>query len=181
MKKLKIIFQSKYLYIVVLLFSLCRTIICIQCLPNSYYSEKNNAIKGYVEDYKIYDNKIVIILKSKEKILVNYNKKINILYGDYIYVYGKFYRPNSNDNFNLFNYRKYLLSKKINYIVDSTKIKLIKHSNNVFYKLKNTIRNRIYRCSKTKNYIMMFLLGDKNYVDKTSINNYRVCIIKNII
>ena len=181
MKKLKIIFQSKYLYIVVLLFSLCRTIICIQCLPNSYYSEKNNAIKGYVEDYKIYDNKIVIILKSKEKILVNYNKKINILYGDYIYVYGKFYRPNSNDNFNLFNYRKYLLSKKINYIVDSTKIKLIKHSNNVFYKLKNTIRNRIYRCSKTKNYIMMFLLGDKNYVDKTSINNYRFLGISHLL
>ena len=181
MKKLKIIFQSKYLYIVVLLFSLCRTIICIQCPPNSYYSEKNNAIKGYVEDYKIYDNKIVIILKSKEKILVNYNKKINILYGDYIYVYGKFYRPNSNDNFNLFNYRKYLLSKKINYIVDSTKIKLIKHSNNVFYKLKNTIRNRIYRCSKTKNYIMMFLLGDKNYVDKTSINNYRFLGISHLL
>jgi len=178
LKKLKIILQCNYLYYILLIISIFYSFIILNSNVKSLYSINDNEVYGYVKNYVIDKEKITITLKAKEKILVKYyykdKKEIkNISYGDYIYVNGLFIKPNNNTNFNIFNYRKYLLSKKIKYIVNSNSITIINKNKSFLYKLKNTINKRINKMYKTKGYLMMFLFADKNYISEDTYLNYQ--------
>ena len=185
MKKLKTILQCNNIYYILLFFSIIYTFIFITRPINSIYSDKSSKVYGYVTEYKIKDNKISIYLNSKENIIVNYyykdkNEIENIKYGDYLLIKGKFNRPNNNTNFNLFNYKKYLLSKKIKYVVKADKIIKIRKTNNVLYKLKNKLVQRVDKCSKSSHYIKTFLFADKNYIDEEIISNYQILGISHL-
>lgn len=179
LKKLKIVLQYNYIYYLILFFSLLYVFLYISFIkPNSIYLVNTNKVTGYIIDKKINDEKISLVIKAKEKILVNYyfkkNEKINDLkYGDYVTVYGTSITLKNNTNFNMFNYKKYLYSKKIFYIMKCNKIVKIKNNTNIIYIIKNNIISRINKCTKTKDYINAFVLGNKNDIDYNNIKNYQ--------
>ena len=125
LKKLKIILQSKYLYIFLILFTFFYVLYGNLFFSKSKYNGTEQEIIGIINSIKVSDNKISIELLASEKILVNYYAKDendiesiynNYLLGSKIKITGNFKLPNKNTVFNLFNYRNYLKSKKIYWI-----------------------------------------------------------------
>ena len=174
MKKLKNILQCNYIFHILLVLSLIYSFIFINfIIVKSEYKDGDKNLYGTVIDYKKSKDKTTIWLKGKEKVLVNYYSDINVSYGDYIYVYGVFKKPKENGNFNLFNYKRYLLSNKINYVVTASKITIIKKNDNVFYTLKNNLLKRIESANKSKGYILAFLYADKSLIEKDVYTKYQ--------
>ena len=174
MKKLKNILQCNYIFYILLVLSLIYSFIFINfIILKSEYKDSDKNLYGTVIDYKKSKDKTTIWVKGKEKVLVNYYSDINISYGDYIYVYGVFKKPKENGNFNLFNYKRYLLSNKINYVVTASKITIIKKNDNVFYTLKNNLLKRIESANKSKGYILAFLYADKSLIEKDVYTKYQ--------
>ena len=174
MKKLKIVLQQNKIYYFIFIFSLIYMFIFINFINvKSKYNENDSTLQVKIIDYKKLDDKLVIYAKGKEKILINYYDDINISYGDYVYVKGKFIKPKDNTNFNLFNYKKYLLSNNIKYTVKASNIKILKRNKNIFYKLKNYIFFKIKSLDKSKKYILTFIFADKSYIDKEMYDNYQ--------
>ena len=141
---------------------------------NSYHeskyelSESEFIVKIIKINHK--DGKVIIEGKGKEKILINYKGKFEGLLGDKIKVHGVLNEPSPNTNFNLFNYKKYLLSKKINYILTAEKVEILRKNNNIFYKLKNKIINRL----NGNVYLNAFILGDNSYIDDKVKKSYQL-------
>ena len=174
MKKLKNILQCNYIFYVLLVLSLISSFIFINfIIIKSEYKDSDKNLYGTVMDYKKSKDKTTIWVKGKEKVLVNYYSDINVSYGDYIYVYGVFKKPKENGNFNLFNYKRYLLSNKINYVVTASKIIVIKKNDNVFYTLKNNLLRKIENANKSKGYILAFLYADKSLIEKDVYTKYQ--------
>ena len=174
MKKLKSILQCNYIFYILLVLSLIYSFVFINfVILKSEYKDSDKNLSGTVIDYKKSKDKTTIGVKGKEKVLVNYYSDINISYGDYIYVYGVFKKPKENGNFNLFNYKRYLLSNKINYVVTSSKITIIKKNDNIFYTLKNNLLKRIESANKSKGYILAFLYADKSLIEKDVYTKYQ--------
>lgn len=174
MKKLKSILQCNYIFYILLVLSLIYSFIFINfIIVKSEYKDSDKNLYGTVIDYKKSKDKTTIWVKGKEKVLVNYYSDINVSYGDYIYVYGVFKKPKENGNFNLFNYKKYLLSNKINYVVTASKITIIKKNDNVFYTLKNNLLKRIESANRSKGYILAFLYADKSLIEKDVYTKYQ--------
>jgi len=150
LKKLKII----------LLFSILLYISFI--IKNEIYFIKyknENEIIGIVTKVNNYDNYSKLEIKSKEKILCIYNSNIDIKLGTKIKITGILKEPDTNTNFNLFNYKKYLLSKKIKWIFEIEKYEMISDNISIIYKIKNIINYRIEK-SKNKDYLKLFILGE---------------------
>ena len=174
MKKLKSILQCNYIFYILLVLSLIYSFIFINfIIVKSEYKDSDKNLYGTVIDYKKSKDKTTIWVKGKEKVLVNYYSDINISYGDYIYVYGVFKKPKENGNFNLFNYKRYLLSNKINYVVTASKITIIKKNDNIFYTLKNNLLKRIESANRSKGYILAFLYADKSLIEKDVYTKYQ--------
>ena len=174
MKKLKNILQCNYIFYVLLVLSLISSFIFINfIIIKSEYKDSDKNLYGTVMNYKKSKDKTTIWVKGKEKVLVNYYSDINVSYGDYIYVYGVFKKPKENGNFNLFNYKRYLLSNKINYVVTASKIIVIKKNDNVFYTLKNNLLRKIENANKSKGYILAFLYADKSLIEKDVYTKYQ--------
>ena len=174
MKKLKNILQCNYIFYVLLVLSLISSFIFINfIIIKSEYKDSDKNLYGTVMDYKKSKDKTTIWVKGKEKVLVNYYSDINVSYGDYIYVYGVFKKPKENGNFNLFNYKRYLLSNKINYVVTASKITIIKKNDNIFYTLKNNLLKRVESANKSKGYILAFLYADKSLIEKDVYTKYQ--------
>ena len=174
MKKLKNILQCNYIFHILLVLSLIYSFIFINfIIVKSEYKDGDKNLYGTVIDYKKSKDKTTIWVKGKEKVLVNYYSDINVSYGDYIYVYGVFKKPKENGNFNLFNYKRYLLSNKINYVVTASKITIIKKNDNIFYTLKNNLLKRIESANKSKGYILAFLYADKSLIEKDIYTKYQ--------
>ena len=162
MKKLKIILKyNKYILLFIIFFSLIFT---------KFYKVKSNydintkIVYGYVRE--INDNKITIL--SKEKIILYLNHNINLQYNDYVKVEGNLIIPSNNTIFNSFNYKDYLNNKKIFYTMKVNYIKVIKNNNNIFYRIKNAIYNKI-NSKPNSSYLKIFILGDKSSLDNKEI------------
>ncbi|HHW68754.1 MAG TPA: DUF4131 domain-containing protein, partial [Tenericutes bacterium] len=115
MKKSKnILLYSNIFLMVVLINRICFF------LPKSVYKGNENTFYGKVISITENDKNVKLIIKAKEKIIVNYYdenyKHLNIQYGDYIYISGNIKKPPTNTTPNLFNYKKYLLGNKIFWI-----------------------------------------------------------------
>ena len=164
MKRIKTLLESKYTLIIVIIFTI------ISMFRNIPSSIDNIYI---IKHLKISEDKIVITTKHT---LITYYVKDDILdlkIGDEIKVDGDISTPNDNTNFNLFNYRLYLKSKKIYQTIKATDIKVISHTNNPLYKIKNMIIDKINKYDK-KEYLYTFILGDNAYLDsdiKSSFSN----------
>ena len=166
MKKLKII----------LLFSLVLYVIFI--IKNNiffcHYDLNTKKIQGIIISYKIDGNYLSLIIKGKSKIKATYyfksekeveSFKKDIRLGDTYLFNGTVNEISENSNFNLFNYRRYLYSTKIYYIMQIDNMKLINRNKNVFFKIKNTIKHRVDNFN-SRIYLNLFILGENNTNDE---------------
>ena len=136
MKKSRII--SLFKIIIVIFIILYVYIFNEKLIYKTHYKTGNNIIYGKIIDIKISD-KTEIIINAKDKIKAISYDKLNYNIGDHVKIEGILNIPDNNSVFNLFNYKKYLLSEKIYFICEIENISLIKKSNNVIYKIKNSI------------------------------------------
>ena len=158
MKKLKII----------LLFSILIIRIPFILDVKSKYTDETK-IEGIINYYQIDGDKLSLEIIGKEKILANYYFKTeeekkyyeeNIELGFLITATGTLKEPSSNRNFNLFNYKKYLKSKKIYWIFEIDNFNL-KKDNQIRYKIKNQLIHMIGN-NENADYLKMFILGENN-------------------
>ena len=170
MKNLRIIFLYR-ITIIFLLITLGITYYRIKKDNKSKYKDETKII-GIINSIKTTDSYSQIELIAKEKILVTYYNKINYNLGDTVEIEGKLELPNENTFFDQFNYKKYLKSKKINYIFKASKIKQIKKNNSLKYIIKTNLTNHINKY-KTSNYLKTFILGDNNELDESIIKSYQ--------
>ena len=164
LKKLKIILPLSIILTTIIYCS-----IYLNINHESKYSISDTEFVGMVVGFDLNEKKTTVTLKGKEKLLVNYYEEINIKIGDKIKVIGELQKPNSNTNFNLFNYKKYLLSNKINYIVNAESIEKISSSNNLFYIIKNKINEMI----GNNIYLKAFILGNNKGLDEQVKKSYQ--------
>lgn len=159
--------KSNLVYKLLICFTVIYTFyITNNLLYHSHYQEGSVDLVGYITDITYKEDKIDLEIKAKEKIKVSYytNDSLNLKLGDYIKIKGELTKPYDNTVFNLFNYRKYLLSNKIYFILNADEIVKIKDNTNLFYKIKNIIYERMDDL-KTKDYVKAFVLGDNQDLD----------------
>ena len=176
MKKLRIILQSNYFYLFLMLF--VAILLYFNACDKSKYDINDDVIIGTITSYYIDNDKLVITIFGKEKVLCNYyfkdeNNTFDYELGDKIKLFGKLKLPSNNSIFNGFNYREYLKYERINYIFDIDEIIKISNNKSIMYKLKNSIINIINK-SPNKDYLHTFLLGNNKYIDKEVMESYRI-------
>lgn len=181
MKRLKIILQSNI--VIGLLFSFIIIYILISTRVVKYSSKYNisdTVLQGMVLNYSFDGDKLSLTIKAREKIIANYyikNEdeleylKTKIEYGSKVLFKGTLKEPLNNTIPNTFNYKEYLYNHHVFYIfnVDSYKIN---NNKNIFYKFKNSISKRINKIDRS-GYLQGFLLGNKNYMNEVSYDNYK--------
>ena len=173
MKKLKILLLLKILFLCI---SITLIIVKFLTFKTKPLPNKNEFI-GEILDVKIKNEKITIKLNTDEKILINYYIKKNENYsnlkiGSIIKVEGKLDYPKKNTNFNLFNYKNYLLSEKIYFVLTANKITYIKDTDNIFFKAKNLLINYINNF-KTKDYLYTFILGNTSLLEQDTKESFQ--------
>ena len=181
MKRLKIILQSKFLFIIILIISLIYFLISTICIKYESNYSNETYFEGIVTSYKISENKLTINFKDKENLIVNYYFKTeeeknyyinNIFYGSLVKINGILRDPSSNTILNTFNYRNYLYYKRIYKIVDSSSINVDNSNISLFYKFKNYINN-IIESRNNSEYIKTFILGDKSNINEENYNDFK--------
>ena len=100
-----------------------------------------------------------------------FNNKYEL--GDVVKVIGKNSIPKNNTLPNMFNYKKYLLSKNIYYVFKVNGMELVSKNENIFYKFKNYVRKKI-EVSDKDGYLYALILGNSKYIDKSVMENYRI-------
>jgi len=104
--------------------------------------------------------------------VVYYYNKTNVNLGDRIKVVGTLNKLNSNTNFDLFNYKNYMLSKNTHFSMTADNITLIKKNKNIFYEIKKYLIDKIMKIKKSE-YLNAFILGDGSYIEDNVLDSYR--------
>ena len=162
----------KRLKVILLCSAILLTILYIYIFVTYYKIEyiNFNTFKGVVVDITKKDNKISFILKGDKKIMVyDYNEISDIKYGDYVLVKGKSSVLKNNSNFNLFNYKNYLRSKKIDFVFYLEEIEVLKKNDDFLYKIKNKVLNRLENINNSYLYTLIFA---KNMIDDKIYDTY---------
>lgn len=173
--KLKI----KVILLIVLIISLFRVSFILLNDKNIYHETKKD-VKGVITYIKKDNDKIVFDIKSDNKYRITTYNKFNYNLGDKLLVSGVFINPSNNTVFNLFNYRKYLLSKNIKEISNNPKIELISKNKNILYLLKNKMIKHIEKY-KTKKYLKAFVMGDTSDFEEDIKESYRSVGISHLL
>ena len=156
--------------ILICILSLIRVLFTVSLRLTSFEVYKNEY--GIITKIKKDNNKTVLDIKAKKKYRVTLYKNLNYSLGDKVHVKGIFKTADNNTVFNLFNYRKYLLSKNIKLIGENVSVSLVSKNDNFLYKIKNKIIYHIDKY-KSKNYLSLFILGDNSYMEDDIIKTYR--------
>lgn len=140
---------------------------------NSKYTKDIKSISGIVTNIKKEEDKSVLTIKAKENILIYYYNNLEVSLGDKVESTGELVLLENNTNFNIFNYKKYMLSKNTYYKMKADTIKIINKNKNILYKIKNSLINRINKI-KRSDYLKLFILGDNSYINKKVKNSYSI-------
>ena len=173
MKKLKIILPFSIFVILYVTFTIINK-------PPSKYALTDKEITGYIYDCKIKDDKVILKVKGKENILINYYNNFNCKLGVKIKAQGEMKIPNKNTNFYLFNYQNYLLSEKINYTFTATNIQIINKKTNLIYKIKNFLYDYTENY-KTENYLKALVLGNDDELETDIKDSYQINGISHLL
>ena len=175
MKRLRIILQYNLTYYILIVFTLL--FIWFSTCFVKYHSEydiSDNKFEGVIQDYNIDGDYLYIELKAEEKLSGSYffksleekNEFIKVFkVGDVVKVEGSLVEPNSNTVVNQFNYRKYLYNNRQFFTINIDKIDKVSNSDNLLYKIKKVIINKIDSLDKSNGYIKAFILGDSDGID----------------
>ena len=159
----------KKILLVIIIISLIRIAFAL-LYDNSLFNEELRKINGKITNMVISNDNTIIDIDRKYRITLY--KKIDCELGDNVLLEGTFKTPSNNTIFNLFNYRRYLLSKKIKMISNDVNITVIKKNKNVFYKIKSSIVRRISSL-KSEKYLRTFILGDSSKMNDEIKQAYR--------
>ena len=183
MIRLKRILQHRYFFgVLAFCFILYSLFVYYFINFKSYYNGFENSLQGTVNSYNINGDKLTIYLKVKEIVIVNYyfkslNEKTyfedNLKLGDLISVAGELEEPERNRVFNGFDYKKYLYNKHIFYLMNANNISIMEKNSGLLFYFKNLVMDRINSISKSKGYIMTFILGDKSFIDNEVKESYQ--------
>lgn len=185
LKKLKIILHSNYTYFILIFIVLLISLIRIT-LPRKSNRINDQKFTGTLVKYNINNMNLSMTLKNKEKILANYYFKTdedlrkfkkNIRLGDRIEVIGNFSLPKENTTKNTFNYRKYLHTKNIFYIIKVDKYKKISSSNNIYFKIKQNLSQNLEKNC----YLQTLILGNKDMIPERVMASYQENGISHIL
>ena len=177
MNQLKTLLQSKLFYIILFLFIFIYVIINVYVITyHSKYDLNTTSINGYVKNIKKSKDKISLTISGKEDIICNYylkDKDINTnnIIGSKIKLTGKIKEVKNNTVPNNFNYKKYLYNKKIFYTFTIEDFSY-KESHNIFYIIKNKLSKSLENDSKVYEYLNLFILGNKVYLDSEMYDLY---------
>lgn len=169
MKKLKIVLQFKYLFIIILLISFIYAFIRIYLIKyTSYYKGSEKYIIGYIDKVIRDDEKYKITINGREKIICYYKSSYdyNFKLGTKVKIYGDLYKPQNNTIPNTFNYKSYLNNHYIYHLMKAHKIILFKNKISLIYQIKNYINQRIENYKYVKDYLKAFILGDKTELEE---------------
>lgn len=180
MKKLKTILQSNIITIFIFLITVFYILFYLNNKPESKYTKNENIIIGYIYECDRKEDKIVLKVKGKENILVNYYDDFKCELGSYIKAYGEIKKPEKNTNFYLFNYQNYLLTKKINYIFKADKIEKINTKIPFIYQIKNYLNKHIENY-KSKPYLEALVLGKDDNIKENVIESYQTNGISHLL
>lgn len=166
MKKSKIV----YLFNIVLL------IFLIVYISNYKYVSKYNdekEVTGIVTKISKNGENVKLILDAKEKIIANcYQCEFNYEVGSTIRLKGSFNEINENSNFNLFDYKKYLMSLGIYKNFIFTDYEYLNSGNNIIYNTYNNLNTKIANL-KTSYFLKSIILGDTSNFDENVYENYK--------
>lgn len=177
MIRLRKILLCSYPYYILLFLCILITIYRINLPLKSNYNLSDTKVLGIITNINIDGNKLELTIKSKEKIKSYYyfeskeEKEFisnSIHLGDKFLLSGKLKEVEKNKTKELFDYKKYLKTQKINLIQETKEIILIKKNKNIFYSIKQFF---IEKCQNK--YLKVFILGDKNSLSTDTINSYR--------
>ena len=123
MKNLKNLLCSKISTCILLIFTIVFLLFYYQFYKyTSKYKEGSTEIIGTIIEKKENDEKIVFIIKAKEKIQATYYKKDErplLKLGDTVKIKGNLKYPTANTNFYQFNYQNYLKSKNVYSLINN--------------------------------------------------------------
>ena len=172
--KLKNILHCNKIILLILSF----TIVYVYLYCNKEVTVNNDYVEftGVIENIKYTSDNAQIYIKGKELVLANKYSidtsfKDSIKIGNKVKVYGKVNIPTNNTNFNTFNYRKYLLSKKIRFTITVDKLEILITKQNIFYLTKDKLKIILLQ-SKGYPYLNAFILGDTSYLSEDIKNSY---------
>lgn len=166
-------------FLIILLCSISFIRVLFTLNEENIHISKNIDISAIVTKIKQDKEKTIIDVKHGKKYRITFYKQINVNLGDKVLISGKFNTPKSNTVFNTFNYRKYLLSKKIILVSNEASI-TIKHKNkNPFYSFKTSIKNHIEKY-KSKAYLKAFIMGDTSLIEEDIMSNYKMLGINHL-
>ena len=166
-------------FLIILLCSISFIRVLFTLNEENIHISKNIDISAIVTKIKKDKEKTVIDVRHCKKYRITFYKQINVNLGDKVLISGKFNTPKSNTVFNTFNYRKYLLSKKIILVSNEASI-TIKHKNkNPFYSFKTSIKNHIEKY-KSKAYLKAFIMGDTSLIEEDIMSNYKMLGINHL-
>lgn len=172
MKKLKKTSPFNILCLSLLVLSLIYSVIKIQTYPSSKYDKNANIVSGTITSYQIKDGYTKIQITGTEPLIINYSEEKEFKLGQKIKAQGEFKIPKENTTWNLFNYRKYLLSLNIKYTFSADKITILNKKISLPYQIKNKIISYI-NTFKSSSHLHAFILGNDDYLDETTKNSYQ--------
>lgn len=149
---------------------------------NSSYNINQTKIQGTLIKYNIDGDKLSFIIKGQEKVQCTYylntlkeknDYQENLKLGIIIEIEGELTEPINNTIPNTFNYKKYLYNHQIYYLMSINKIVIINNQENIFYKIKNSLINKINTYRNTSNYLKTFILGDKSDLESEVYKEYQ--------
>lgn len=149
--------------------------LCIRYdLYKTKYSSDMEYVNGIIKKIKISGNKIQFYI---DDLLITYfcndpNELTKYQIGDRIQVKGTFSIPREEENFYLFNYRNYLLSQKVHYIVEADVVNKITSKVSYHYAFKRFII-KIIDQKKTSTYLRTFILGDNSMINDGVSKSYQ--------
>lgn len=149
------------------------------CFDKSVYHEESRKITGKVINIQKGNDKVTVDVKSGKVYRLTFYDDFRYELGDVIKVGGVVVTPDNNTVFNLFNYRKYLLSKGIRRVMKPDSIKLVSRNKSVFYGLKNLMVKRANRLA-SRSYVKAFVLGDLSGLEAEVKEDYQVVGISHL-
>lgn len=174
MLKLRTILLLNYPYYIILVLVILISSIRLTIPKTSKYSIASTECSGKVIAYELVDKTLKLTIKNKEQVIIYYylkedNDYKNINLGDTVFVTGEFSKPKKNTTDNLFNYEKYLYNKNTFYLVNATTITITKENSNLYYKIKQFIKEK----TSINPYLQAFILGDKSLINKNVVTSYQ--------
>ena len=173
MLKLRKILLCNFFYYSLFVLAILLTTIRIFLPRYSSYNEESTEFTGIITSIVAKDEYTTIYLKNHETVIASCNNSLltdlDLHLGDTVTIYGVFQRPQKNTTKYLFNYQKYCYYKNIFYLVKIEKIEKLSTNKNLYYKVKQLIKNRL----QDNPYLNAFLLGDKSYLSDEAKRSYQ--------